>query len=68
MPQRVWHEQDLTALTGAPDALLAGITAYLSPSDATQHLLYVKTQGHIEGLWHDGTGWRQEPQGSELTY
>jgi hypothetical protein len=49
--------QDLTALSGAPAAVLGGIDNYVSQPDGTQHVLYVDTGGHFEDLWRDDTGW-----------
>ena len=60
MPQSLWQQQDLSALTGAPNAVLGGIASYVSQPDGGQHVLYVKVQGHIEDLWHDGTGWHHK--------
>src|SRR5262249_49892052 len=57
VPPGVWQIQDLTALTNAPAAVLGGISSYVSQPDGIQHVLYVKTGGHIEDLWRDGTGW-----------
>jgi hypothetical protein len=59
-PSGVWQTQDLTQLTGAPVGVLGGISAYLSQSDGTQHVLSVKAQGHIEDLWHDNSGWHHK--------
>jgi hypothetical protein len=58
VPPGVWQRQDLTALTGAPAAVLGGMAGYLSESDGTQHVLYVSNaNAHIEDLWRDAIGW-----------
>jgi hypothetical protein len=59
VPPGVWQTQDLTALSGAPTAVLGGIAGYPSQPDGTQQVMYVDTGGHIDDLWRDQTGWHR---------
>jgi hypothetical protein len=54
----VWQTQDLTALSGAPEAVLGGVAGYVSKPDGTQHVVYVTKVGtHVVDLWRDAGGW-----------
>jgi hypothetical protein len=54
----VWQTQDLTALSGAPEAVLGGVAGYVSKPDGTQHVVYVSKLGtHIVDMWRDAGGW-----------
>jgi hypothetical protein len=51
-----WHNNDLTAATGAPTP--AGDPAgYIFTAQNTQHVDYRGTDGHIHELWWDTSGW-----------
>jgi hypothetical protein len=57
----VWQTQDLTALSGAPEAVLGGVASYVSKPDNTQHVVYVsQLGGHIVDLWRDAGSWHFE--------
>jgi hypothetical protein len=54
----VWQTQDLTAQSGAPEAVLGGIAGYVSRPDGTQHVVYISKLGtHVVDLWRDVGGW-----------
>jgi hypothetical protein len=59
-----WHQNDLTARTGAPPALLFGSpVGYVFDAQATQHVIYRTRDDRIMELWWDSTGWHD----SDLT-
>jgi hypothetical protein len=57
----VWQSQDLTALTGAPEAALGGVASYVSQPDGTPQVVYVSERGaHIVDMWREAGSWHFE--------
>jgi hypothetical protein len=53
-----WHDQDLSALTGAPlCAADAAPTGYSFENQRTGHVLTRTDDGHILEYWSDASGW-----------
>jgi hypothetical protein len=51
-----WNHNDLTAATGAPEAITSPC-AYMFDAQGTQHVDFGGADGHIHELWWDATGW-----------
>ncbi len=50
-----WHHGDLTAATGAPNAV-GDPAGYMFNAQGTQHVVYRSGNGHILELWWDAAG------------
>jgi hypothetical protein len=57
-----WHHNDLTLASGAPSGISppapdCSPTGYAFEAQGTQHVNYVRGDGHVIELWWDNTGW-----------
>ncbi len=50
-----WHHGDLTAATGAPNAV-GNPAGYVFDAQETQHVMFRGADGHIHELWWDAAG------------
>lgn len=58
-----WHNNDLTAATGAPPSIGGSFTAYPFAAQGTQHVIYKSypLKGtHLRELWWDRGGWHTD--------
>jgi hypothetical protein len=52
-----WHHNNLTQAANAPVRAISVPTGYVFAAQATQHVVYLGSDGHIHELWWDITGW-----------
>ncbi|BBZ40228.1 hypothetical protein MCNS_32910 [Mycobacterium conspicuum] len=58
-----WHNNDLTAATGAPPSIGGFFSAYPFAAQGTQHVIYKSypLEGtHLRELWSDHSGWHTD--------